>query len=47
MLMCNLSEYSQNYSATSGSLWNYYRAETADVDDNVSDGKSFKLRQKK
>ena len=25
--MYNLSEYSKNYSKTSGSLWNYYRDE--------------------
>ena len=24
MPMCNLLEYSDNYSMTSGSLWNYY-----------------------
>ena len=27
MLMYNLIEYSDNYSKTSGSLWNYYRDE--------------------
>ena len=26
----------------SGNLWNYYRDEIDDVDDNASDGKSFK-----
>ena len=39
-------EYSQNYSMTSGSLWNYYRDKIDDVDDNVSDGKSFKYKTK-
>ena len=39
-------EYSQNYSMTSRSLWNYYRDEIDDVDDNVSDGKSFKYKTK-
>ena len=46
MPMCNLFEYSQNYSTTSGHLWNYYRAEIDDVDDNRSDGKSFKYKTK-
>ena len=31
--MNNLLEYSQNYSMTSGSLWNYYRHEIDDVCD--------------
>ena len=39
MCMYNLLEYSQNYSMTSGSLWNYYRDEIDDVDDNASDVK--------
>ena len=39
MPMYNLLEYSQNYSMTSGSLWNYYRDKTDDVDDNASDVK--------
>ena len=42
----NLLEYSQNYSITSGTLWNYYRDEIDDVDDNASDGKSFKYKTK-
>ena len=42
MRMHNLLEYSQNYSMTSGSLWNYYREEIDDVDDNASDNKSCK-----
>ena len=46
MLMNNLLECGQNYSMTSGSLWNYYRDETYDVDDNASDGKSFKYKIK-
>ena len=41
MPMYNLLENSQSYSMTSGSLWNYYRDETDDVDDNALDGKSF------
>ena len=46
MPMYNLLEYSQNYSMASGSLWNYYRDETDDVDDNASDGKSFNYKTK-
>ena len=30
MPMYNLLEYSQNYSMTSGSLWNYYRDDDVD-----------------
>ena len=44
--MYNLLEYSQNYSVTSGSLWNYYRDKIDDVDDNASDGKSFEYKTK-
>ena len=44
--MYNLLEYSQNYSITSGSFWNYYRDEIDDVNDNASDGKSFKYKTK-
>ena len=39
MLMVNRSEYIENYSMTSGSLWNYERGETNDDEkeiDNVS-----------
>ena len=46
MPMYNLLEYSQNYSVTSGSLWNYYRDEVDDVDDNASGGKSFEYKTK-
>ena len=38
MPLYNLLEYSQNDSMTSGSLWNFYRDEIDDVDDNASDG---------
>ena len=44
MPMYNLLEYSQNYSMTSGNSWNYCRGEIDYVDDNVSDGKSFKYK---
>ena len=36
MLTYNLLEYSDNYSMTSGSLWNYYRDEVND-DENEND----------
>ena len=35
MPMYNLLEYSQNYSMTSESLWNYYRDKIDDVDDQI------------
>ena len=31
---------------TSGSLWNHYRDEIDDVDDNASDGKLFEYKAK-
>ena len=38
----NLLEYSNNYSKTSASLWNYYRDElTDDTNDNNSPNKNF------
>ena len=43
MPMYNLTEYSDNYSKTSGSLWQYYRDET---NDNLADSKSFKSKIK-
>ena len=46
MPMYNLLEYSENYSMTSESLWNYYRDEIDGVDDNASDDKSFKYKTK-
>ena len=45
MPMCNLLEYSQNYTVTLGSLWNYYRDEVDNVGYNPSDGKSFKYKR--
>ena len=42
MPMYNLLEYSQNYSMSSGSLWNYYR----DKIDDVDDGKLFRYKTK-
>ena len=46
MPMYNLLKYSQNYSTTSRSLWNYYRHKIDDVDDNASDGKSLEYKTK-
>ena len=53
MPMYNLTEYSDNYSKTSGSLWQYYRDEPIiNNDDNIvnflddPDSLSFKYKQK-
>ena len=43
MSMYNLIEYSNNYSKTSGSLWQYYKDEPHD---NLSDSESFKSKVK-
>ena len=43
MPMYNLIEYSDNYSKTSGSLWQYY---TDDPNDNLTDSESFKSKVK-
>ena len=51
MPMCNLLEYSKNYSNTSRSFWNYYRDESTDETNghndpnkNVINSKSFKYK---
>ena len=41
MPMYNLIEYSDNYSKTFGSLWQYYKD---DPNDNIADSKSFKVK---
>ena len=41
MPMSNLIEYSDNYSKTSGSLWQY------EPNDNLADSESFKSKVKK
>ena len=41
--MYNLIEYSDNYSKTSGSLWQYYKD---DPNDNMADSESFKYKVK-
>ena len=43
MSMYNLTEYSDNHSKTSGSLWQYY---TDDPNDNTADSESFKYKIK-
>ena len=43
MPMYNLIEYSNNYSKTSGSLWQHYKD---DLNDNIADSKSFKFKVK-
>ena len=43
MPMYNLIEYSNNYSKTSGSLWQYYRDEP---DDNIANSESFTFKIK-
>ena len=48
MPMYNLIEYSDNYAKTTGSLWQYFRDEPVDDDDddNIEDSKSFKYKTK-
>ena len=36
MPMCNLIEYSSNYSETTGSLWFYLKDEATDFDSNIA-----------
>ena len=43
MPMYNLTEYSDNYSKTSGSLWQYYKD---DPNDNLANSESFKSKVK-
>ena len=42
----DLLEYSDNYSMTSGRLWNYHRNEIDYVVNDASEGKAFNIRQK-
>ena len=46
MPIYDLSEYSDNYSMTYGSLQKYYRDKVDDVDDNASEGESFEYETK-
>ena len=41
--MYNLIEYSDNYSKTSGSLWQYYKD---DPNNNIADSESIKFKVK-
>ena len=41
--MYNLIKYNDNYSKTSGSLWQYYKNE---ANDNLTDSESFKSKIK-
>ena len=45
--MYNLLEYSENYSKTSGSLWNYYRNKINDFANENNDANDYiiKLQQ--
>ena len=43
MQMYNLTGYNDNYSETSGSLWQYYKDEKID---DITDYESFKLKTK-
>ena len=43
MPMYNLIKYSDNYSKTSGNLWQYYKD---DLNDNLTDSESFKSKAK-
>ena len=47
MPMCNLLEYSGNYSMTSGSLWNYYRYEVNDSSNENNDENNYKINNNK
>ena len=47
MAMYNLLEYSDNYSITSGSLWNYYRDEVNDDSDENNPAGNFRLNNDK
>ena len=44
MPMYNLIEYSDSYSDTSGSLWNFKRDEIGDVDLSIENASSFKYK---
>ena len=46
MPMVNLLEYRENYSMTSGSLWNYQRAEIND-DEKEIDNASYRINNSK
>ena len=47
MPFCNLLEYSENYSKTSGNLWNYYRNEVNDSANEYNDANNFRINNNK
>ena len=47
LCQCNLLEYSDNYSKTSGSLWNYYRDEISDFDHKNNDANNYSINNNK
>ena len=40
--MCNLIEYSSNYSETTGSLWFYLKMEATNFNNNIENADNFK-----
>ena len=46
MPMYSLIEYSDNYAKTTESLWQYFRDEPVDDDDDIENSKSFKSKTK-
>ena len=47
MPMYNLLEHSDNYSLTSGSLWNYFRDEVNDVANENNANNTFRVNNEK
>ena len=45
--MDNLLEYSNNYSMTSRSLWNYYRDEVIDDANEINDAGNYRINNNK
>ena len=46
MPMYNLLQYSDNYSMTSGSLWNYYRDEVNDSANEKNVTNNYRIKRK-
>ena len=47
MPIYNLLEYSDNYSITSGSLWNYYREESIDDASEINESGDYTVNKNK
>ena len=47
ILMFNLLKYSNNYSMTSGSLWNYYKDEVIDDANENSEAGNYMINNNK